>query len=131
MVRSIGADQVIDYTKDDFTTGGQQYDLMFDCAGTHSLSDRRRALTPTGTLVMVGGPMNGHWVAPFIDPLKALLLSRFVSQKLRPVQRLQLRQLGQSQIEHRRGESGSHRHGGRRAGHAGRVQNDFLISDTG
>jgi NADPH:quinone reductase-like Zn-dependent oxidoreductase len=56
MVRSIGADCVIDYTKEDFTRSGQRYDLVLDCVGNHSLSACRRVLNPKGTLVMVGAP---------------------------------------------------------------------------
>ncbi len=84
MVRSIGAHHVIDYTQEDFTTSGQQYDLIFDAAGNHSLSDCRRALTPEATLVLVGGPNKGRWVGPLTGVLKAVVVSRFVSQKLRP-----------------------------------------------
>src|SRR5256886_6742914 len=54
MVRSLGADRVIDYTREDFTRDGQQYDLIFDVAGNHSFSECRRVLSPNGTLVMVG-----------------------------------------------------------------------------
>ena len=54
MVRSVGADQVIDYTREDFTQGGRRYDLILDVAGNHSFSDCRRALTPTGTYVLIG-----------------------------------------------------------------------------
>jgi NADPH:quinone reductase-like Zn-dependent oxidoreductase len=82
MVRSIGADQVIDYTQEDFTKNGQRYDLILDMIGNHSLSDLRRALTPKGTLVLVGGMDKGRWLGPLAGPLKAVVLSRFVSQKL-------------------------------------------------
>ncbi|HQR47563.1 MAG TPA: NAD(P)-dependent alcohol dehydrogenase, partial [Thermoanaerobaculia bacterium] len=84
MVRSIGADRVIDYTREDFTRGGRSYDLILDSAGNHSLSDLRRALTPEGTLVMIGGPDKGRWLGPLSDLLKAVVLSRFVRQKLLP-----------------------------------------------
>jgi NADPH:quinone reductase-like Zn-dependent oxidoreductase len=84
MVRSIGADRVIDYSQEDFTRSGQLYDLIFDSAGNHSPSDCRRVLTPEGTLVMVGGPDNGRWLGPLADVLEAVVLSRFVSQKLLP-----------------------------------------------
>ena len=63
MVRSIGADQVIDYTQEDFTKSGQRYDLIFDCVGNHSLSACRRVLNPKGTLVMVGAPSDVGWSA--------------------------------------------------------------------
>src|SRR5213594_4204529 len=61
MVRSIGADHVIDYTKEDFTKSGQRYDLIFDLVGSRSLSDCRRALTPRGTYVLVGVSDLGRW----------------------------------------------------------------------
>jgi NADPH:quinone reductase-like Zn-dependent oxidoreductase len=82
MVRSIGADQVIDYTQEDFTKSGQRYDLILDMIGNHSLSDCRRALTPEGTLVLVGGPDEGRWLRPLTGMLKPVVLSRFVSQNL-------------------------------------------------
>jgi len=82
MVRSIGADQAIDYTKEDFTKCGQRYDLVFDCAGNHSLSACRRVLTPNGTYLGVGGA-GSHWlVALMARPIAILVLSWFVSQKL-------------------------------------------------
>jgi NADPH:quinone reductase-like Zn-dependent oxidoreductase len=84
MVRTIGARHVIDYTAEDFTRSGQRYDLIFDTVGNHSLSDCRRALTPKGTLVLVGGPDKGRWLGPLAGMLKAAVLSRFVSQKLLP-----------------------------------------------
>ena len=64
MVRSLGADQVIDYTQEDFTKGSQRYDLIIDTVGTHSLSNYRRALNPHGSLVIVGSLDKGHWLAP-------------------------------------------------------------------
>jgi len=84
MVRSIGADQVVDYTQEHFTECGQRYDLILDMIGTHSFSDLRGALTPKGTLVLVGGPDKGHWLGPLTGLLKAVVLSRFGSQKLLP-----------------------------------------------
>jgi NADPH:quinone reductase-like Zn-dependent oxidoreductase len=84
MVRSIGAHQVMDYTKEDFTRSGQRYDLIFDAVGNYSLSDCRRALTPKGTLVMVGGPDKGRWLGPMTGMLRAVVWSRFTSQKLLP-----------------------------------------------
>jgi len=82
MVRSLGADHVIDYTQEDFTKGGQRYDLILDNVGNHSLSEYRRVLNPKGAFVVVGGPNNGQWIGPMIGPIKASLLSPFVSQKL-------------------------------------------------
>jgi NADPH:quinone reductase-like Zn-dependent oxidoreductase len=81
MVRSIGADQVIDYTKQDFTAGSQRYDLIIDTVGTHSLWDYRRVLNPDGALVMVGALDKGPWLGPMWGSLKASLVSLFVSQK--------------------------------------------------
>ncbi len=82
MVRSIGADHVIDYTKEDFTQGDEKYDLIFQLAGTLSPSDCRRALTPKGTLVLSSGESPGRWIGPMGRVIKALVLSPFVSQSL-------------------------------------------------
>lgn len=81
LVRSIGADAVVDYTVADFARSGEQYDLILDAVGTRSLADLRRALKPTGTLVVVGGG-DGKWVGPFALSLKATLANRFVRQRL-------------------------------------------------
>jgi NADPH:quinone reductase-like Zn-dependent oxidoreductase len=78
MVRSIGADRVVDYTRDDFTRGTQRYDLIFDCVSNHSLFACRRVLNPHGICVIVGGPSKVWKI--LILALKALVLSRFVSQ---------------------------------------------------
>jgi len=82
MVRSIGADDVIDYTQEDFTQSGQKYDLIFQLAGTRSPSDCRRALTLKGTLVLSSGESAGRWIGPVDRIIKAVALSPFVSQKL-------------------------------------------------
>jgi NADPH:quinone reductase-like Zn-dependent oxidoreductase len=82
MVRSIGADQVIDYTQEDFTKSGQRYDLILDNVD-RSLSDCRRALTPKGTLVLIGGSA-GRWIDGLGRSIKAGVLSPFVSQRLCP-----------------------------------------------
>jgi NADPH:quinone reductase-like Zn-dependent oxidoreductase len=81
MVRSIGADHVIDYTQDDFTSGGQRYDLLLDLIGNHSLSRCRRVLSPKGTFVMIGG-QSGRWIRPMGRVFKTLIMSPVVSQKL-------------------------------------------------
>jgi NADPH:quinone reductase-like Zn-dependent oxidoreductase len=79
MVRSIGADHVIDYTQEDFTRGGQRYDLIFDCVSNHSLSACRAVLNPNGTYIIVGGPSK-VWIV-LTRAFKALVLSRLVRQK--------------------------------------------------
>ena len=81
MVRSIGADRVIDYTQEDFTKSGQRYDLVFDSVGNHSLSACRRVLNRKGTYIVVGGP-DGRWLGPLARLIKTLVLSPFVSQNL-------------------------------------------------
>ena len=81
LVRSIGADEVIDYTHEDFTQAAQRYDLIIDTVGTHSLSDYRRVLKPDGALVMVGSQDKGRWLAPILGLVDAKLYSPFVSQK--------------------------------------------------
>jgi NADPH:quinone reductase-like Zn-dependent oxidoreductase len=83
LVRSIGADEVIDYTRADITDGTRQWDLILDTAGHRSLSQLRRALTPKGTLVIVGSEGRGRWLGGFDRSLRAPMLSRFVGQRLR------------------------------------------------
>ena len=82
MVRSIGADHVIDYTREDFTEGDQRYDLILDIGGNSSLARLRRALVPRGTLVIAGGEGGGRWLGGTDRQIRALVLSRFVGQKL-------------------------------------------------
>jgi NADPH:quinone reductase-like Zn-dependent oxidoreductase len=82
LVRSIGADHVIDYTHDDFADGDKQYDLILDIGGNSSLSRLRGALTPHGTLVIAGGEQGGRWLGGVDRQLRALALSRFVGQRL-------------------------------------------------
>jgi NADPH:quinone reductase-like Zn-dependent oxidoreductase len=82
LVRSIGADHVIDYTQEDFTRTGQRYDLILEMAGNRSLTDLRRALTPKGTLVLVGGS-GGRWFMGTGRTLRAVVTSPFVGQRLR------------------------------------------------
>jgi NADPH:quinone reductase-like Zn-dependent oxidoreductase len=84
LVRSLGADRVIDYTREDFTADGQKYDLIFQLAGALSPSRCRRALTSEGTLVLCSGESDGRWIGPVSRVLEAAALSPFVSQKLRP-----------------------------------------------
>ena len=80
MVRSIGADHVIDYKKEDYTESGKRYDLIIDMVGNHGLLANRKALEPDGILVLVGGA-KGNWLAPLMGPIKALVLSPFVDQE--------------------------------------------------
>ena len=82
LVRSLGADRVIDYTEEDFTDGSGRYDLILDIGGNTRLSRLRRALTPTGTLVIVGGENKGNWTGGFGRSLRAPVLSLFVRQRL-------------------------------------------------
>jgi NADPH:quinone reductase-like Zn-dependent oxidoreductase len=85
LVRSIGADHVIDYTREDFADGGQRYDLILDIGGNRSLSHLRRAMTPRGTLLLVGGEGGGRWIGGTVAGLvRALAISPFVRQTLRP-----------------------------------------------
>jgi len=82
MVRSMGADHVIDYTREDFAEGEQRYDLILDIGGNSSLARLRHVLTPTGTLVITGGETDGRWLGGTDRQLRAFALSPFVSQKL-------------------------------------------------
>jgi NADPH:quinone reductase-like Zn-dependent oxidoreductase len=83
LVRSIGADEVVDHTRADVTDGRRRWDLILDTAGHRPLSRLRRALTPRGTLVIVGSEGRGRWLGGFDRQLRALVLSRFVGQRLR------------------------------------------------
>jgi NADPH:quinone reductase-like Zn-dependent oxidoreductase len=84
MVRSLAADHVIDYTKEDFAKGDQRYDVILDNVPNHSLSECRRVLNPTGKYVMIGGggPNDNRWIGPFGRVIQALVVSPFVSQKM-------------------------------------------------
>jgi len=81
-VRNIGADHVVDYTRDDFADGKHSYDVVLDIGGNRRLSHLRRALTPRGRLVIVGGETDGRWLGGADRQLRAHLLSLFVGQKL-------------------------------------------------
>jgi NADPH:quinone reductase-like Zn-dependent oxidoreductase len=83
LVRSVGADEVIDYTRSDVTDGSRRWDLILDTAGHRSLSQLRRALTPKGALVLVGSEGRGRWLGGFDRSLRAPLLARLVGQRLR------------------------------------------------
>jgi NADPH:quinone reductase-like Zn-dependent oxidoreductase len=82
-VRSLGADEVIDYTQENFTEGEQHYDAILDMVGNHPLSAYRRVLEPNGIHVLVGGggPDAGNWLGPLSGPLKALISSPFVDHE--------------------------------------------------
>ena len=82
LVRSLGADHVIDYTRDDFTAGNQRYDVVLDIGGNRRLSHLRRILTPRGTLVLIGGEEGGQWLGGLDRSLRAVVLSLFVRQTL-------------------------------------------------
>jgi NADPH:quinone reductase-like Zn-dependent oxidoreductase len=81
LVRSLGADQVIDYTHEDITKGTQRYDLILDNVATHSLLEYKRILNPNGVYVMVGSTDPGHWFGWLWKPLQAWIISPFSSQK--------------------------------------------------
>ena len=81
-VRGLGADDVIDYTREDFTLRPQRYDVVLDIGGNRRLSALRRILTPRGTLVIVGGETAGRWLGGFSRSLRAVVLSPFVGQTL-------------------------------------------------
>jgi NADPH:quinone reductase-like Zn-dependent oxidoreductase len=82
LVRSLGADHVVDYTREDFADGEHHYDVILDIGGVSSLSRLRTALTPEGTLVIVGGEGGGRWLGGADRLLRAPLLSLFVRQQL-------------------------------------------------
>jgi NADPH:quinone reductase-like Zn-dependent oxidoreductase len=83
LVRSIGADDVVDDTREDVTDGSPHWDLIVDTAGHRSLSQLRRTLTPKGTLVIVGSEGRGRWLGGFDRNLRTVALSRLVGQPLR------------------------------------------------
>ncbi len=84
LVRSLGADHVVDYTKEDFTKSDQQYDVILDNVGTQPLSGFRRVLRPKGICVMIGGggPNDAGLIGPLARPIKTMLMSPFISQKM-------------------------------------------------
>ena len=82
MVASIGADHVVDYTREDFTRAERRYDLLIDIAGNRSLAETRRVLAPKGALVVVGGPNKGRWIGPFGRTIRMLMQSPAVSQRM-------------------------------------------------
>jgi NADPH:quinone reductase-like Zn-dependent oxidoreductase len=82
LVRSIGADHVIDYTREDFRQGDRRYDLILDLAGSGPLAARTRPLSPDGILVAVGGPVEGLWLAPLVGALKMPLVAKVRGTKM-------------------------------------------------
>jgi NADPH:quinone reductase-like Zn-dependent oxidoreductase len=84
LVRSLGADRIIDYTKEDFTQGSERYDVILDNVGTQPISGFRRVLTPKGIYVLIGGggPSTQGLMGPLARPIKLLLMSPFISQKM-------------------------------------------------
>ena len=85
MVRTLGADHVVDYKKEDFTQGSQQYDVILDNVGNRSLTEVRRVMSPNGIYVLIGGggPDDSRWLGPLAGVIKAFFLSAFVSQEFR------------------------------------------------
>jgi NADPH:quinone reductase-like Zn-dependent oxidoreductase len=92
LVRSLGADEVIDYTKEDFTRNGKRYDVLIDNAASRSLADTKRVLAPKGVHVGVGLASKGNWFGPVARPLAMVTRNPFVSRRLAPF-------LGQNSVE--------------------------------
>ena len=87
MVRSLGADHVIDYTKEDFTKRAERYDVILDNVGNQPLSGFRRVLNPKGIYVMIGGGgvKDDAWFGALVRPIKSILMSKFISQQMKPM----------------------------------------------
>ena len=81
LVRSLGADHVVDYTQEDFAASSERYDLILDNVGNRSLSDLRGVLQPKGALIVVGAA-KGDWIAPLMGAIKAMVVQPFVDQKV-------------------------------------------------
>jgi NADPH:quinone reductase-like Zn-dependent oxidoreductase len=83
LVRSIGADHVVDYTREDLTRSGRRFDLILDAVGNHSISELKRVLAPDGYVALAGAPQ-GNWIAPVVHVAKAVVVSKLGSQKMIP-----------------------------------------------
>jgi NADPH:quinone reductase-like Zn-dependent oxidoreductase len=81
-VRSLGADRVIDYTREDFVHSGQCFDLILDRVGNRSISARKRVLAPTGSLVVVSGSKKNRWVGPLGAILRVIVVGRFSDRRM-------------------------------------------------
>ena len=81
MVRSLGADHVIDYTRENFTENAERYDLILDNVGNHPLFSVKRALKPQGLVVIVGGPKDNRWIGPLGRSARALMLNPFIDEE--------------------------------------------------
>lgn len=82
LVRSLGADDVIDYTRDDFTLRGERYDVVIDNVGNRDLMELKKVLKPNGRIVIVGAPKGGRWIAPLWNPLKAVVARPFLDEEI-------------------------------------------------
>jgi NADPH:quinone reductase-like Zn-dependent oxidoreductase len=82
LVRGLGADHVIDYTRDDFAGSGQRYDVIVDIAGSRPLSQLRRSLSPQGTLLIVGGEGGGRWLGELRRSLRGVLTAPFARHRM-------------------------------------------------
>jgi NADPH:quinone reductase-like Zn-dependent oxidoreductase len=84
LVRSLGADEVIDYKHEDYTAGNRRFDVIIDNVGNHPLLANRRALASGGRYILIGGggPEAAQWIGPMVSPLKAILLSPFISERM-------------------------------------------------
>lgn len=82
LVRSLGADHVIDYTHDDFAQRGERYDVVIDNVGNRDLMDLKKVLKPGGRIVIVGAPKGGRWIAPLWNPLKAAVVNPFIDEEI-------------------------------------------------
>ena len=84
LVQSLGADEVIDYKQENYTAGDRRFDVIIDNVGNHPLLANRRALKPGGRYILIGGggPEDGQWLGPMVNPLKAMLLAPFISERM-------------------------------------------------